>query len=88
MLDENRVHEIVGSSEEEKSDKVNWYIEDATKWLTDLAEATIPLKQTGKGWAIQHALEGGQMLTPRIAQVHWTLCEAPSAVARRLPADR
>jgi hypothetical protein len=35
------------------------------------------LEQSGKGWAIQGAIEGGHMLSPKVYAMHWTLCESP-----------
>lgn len=79
LLDERRVHEIVGTSEAERSGRVKWSLQEAEKFVSDMADGTIQLEQTGKGWAITHALEGGQRLAPMIARMHWTLLEAPIA---------
>lgn len=77
ILEEERVHEILTSSEADRSGHDTVGPDEAEQFIREMADGSIALEQTGKGWTIQHALEGGQMLTPRIAQVHWTLCEAP-----------
>ncbi len=79
LLDEKRVHEIVGTTEAERSGRVKFSLEDAEKFVSDMADGTIRLEQTGKGWALTHALEGGQMLAPMIARLHWTMLEAPAS---------
>jgi hypothetical protein len=79
MLHEKRIHEIAGTSEAERSGRVNFSLEDAEKFVRDMADGTVALEQTGKGWALTHALEGGQMVTPLIVRVHWTLLEAPAS---------
>jgi hypothetical protein len=77
ILDEGRVHEYVGTSEAERSGRVKFSLDDAEKFIRDMADGTTELTQASKGFALVGALEGGQMLTPKIAGVHWTLCEAP-----------
>jgi hypothetical protein len=56
---------------------VKFSLDDAEKFIRDMADGTTELTQASKGFALVGALEGGQMLTPKIAGVHWTLCEAP-----------
>lgn len=77
LLDEKRVHEIVGTTEAERSGRVRLSLEDAEKFVSDMADGTIGLTQSSNGWALVGALEGGQKLTPMLARIHWTLCEAP-----------
>jgi hypothetical protein len=77
ILDENRAHEYVGTTEAERSGEVKFTIEDAAKMLREIADGTTELEQSGKGWAIQGAIEGGHMLSPKIYAMHWTLCESP-----------
>lgn len=79
FLDEKRVHEIVGTTEAERSGRVKFSLEDAEKFVSDMANGTIKLEQSSKGWALTGALESGQKLTPLLARVHWTLLEAPVA---------
>jgi hypothetical protein len=79
ILDEDRVHEFVGTSEAERSGRVNFSHDDAERFIRDMADGATELTQTSKGFALGGALEGGQMLTPRIAGVHWTLCEASAS---------
>jgi hypothetical protein len=76
LLDEKRVHEIVGTTEAERSGRVRFSLKDAEKFVSDLADGTIGLMQSSNGWALVGALEGGQKLTPMLARIHWTLCEA------------
>ena len=64
-------------SEAERSGRVKFSLDDAEKFIRDMADGTIELTQASKGFALVGALEGGQMLTPKVAGVHWTLCEAP-----------
>ena len=52
-------------------------LEDAEKFVSDMADGTIKLEQSSNGWALVGALESGQKLTPLLAGVHWTLLEAP-----------
>lgn len=77
ILDENRTHEYVGTSEAERSGEVTFTIEHAEKMLREIADGTTELEQSGKGWAIQGAIEGGHMLSPKVYAMHWTLCESP-----------
>lgn len=80
MLEEGRAHEIVGTTEAERSGRVKFTIEDAEKFLRDNADGTIALEQTGKGWSIQGAILAGHDLSPEILNMNWTLCEAPSPI--------
>ena len=48
-------------------------------FVSDMADGTIGLTQSSNGWALVGALEGGQKLTPMLARIHWTLCEAPAS---------
>ncbi|MGE0705458.1 MAG: DUF4238 domain-containing protein [Vicinamibacterales bacterium] len=79
LLDEKRVHEIVGTTEAERYGRVKFSLEDAEKFVTDMADGTIGLTQHSNGWALVGALEAGQKLTPMLARIHWTLCEAPAS---------
>ena len=79
LLDQKRVHGIVGTTEAERSGRVNFSLADAEKFVSDMADGTIKLEQSSKGWALTGALESGQKLTPLLAGVHWTLLEAPLA---------
>jgi hypothetical protein len=79
ILAEKRVHEIVGTSEAERSGRVELSLADAEKFVSDMADGTIQLEQSGKGWTISHALEGGQRLAPMLTRMHWSLLEAPTA---------
>jgi hypothetical protein len=79
MLEEGRAHEIVGTTEAERSGEVKFTLEDAEKFLRDNADGTIALEQTGKGWSIQGAILAGYDLSPDIHDMHWTLCEAPAS---------
>jgi len=64
------VHEYVGSSAAERLGRVKFSLEDAERFISEMADGTTALTQTGKGWALTHAIEGGQMLTPMIARDH------------------
>jgi hypothetical protein len=79
LLDEKRVHEIVGTREVERSGRVRCSLEDAEKFVSDIADGTIEITQSSNGWAQVGALEGGQKMTPMLARIHWTLCQAPAS---------
>jgi hypothetical protein len=79
MLDERRVHEVVATTEAERSRRVEFTLPDAKKFISELADGTIELTQSSVNWALGGALEGGQKLTPMLARIHWTLLEAPAS---------
>src|SRR5260370_33234047 len=52
ILDEGRVHEYVGTTEAESSGRVKFSLEDAEKFIRDMADGTTELTQSSKGFAL------------------------------------
>lgn len=77
IIDEKRVHEYLGDP---ASGEPSVSVEEAERHLRQMADGTIQLEQTGKGFPLVGALEAGQQLTPMLARIHWTLLEAPASV--------
>lgn len=76
ILDEKRVHEYLGDA---SSGEPNMSFEEAEKYFRQMADGTIELEQTGKGFPLVGALEAGQQLTPMLARIQWSLLEAPTS---------
>jgi hypothetical protein len=75
IIGEKLVHEYL----ETESGQPKASLEEAEKYFRQMADGTIELEQTGKGFPLLGALESGQKLTPMLARIHWTLLEAPTS---------